>query len=348
VREPEDVALALSTHLGRGLDVDDAARRLEVDGPNELAAATRAPAWRRFVAQLRDPLVYLLLAAVVVSAAAWLVEGASGVPVDALVITVIVLANAVLGLLQEAHAANAVAALRSMTEVSSVVVRGGAVSTVPSRELVVGDLLVLAEGDRVGADARLVRAAGLRVDESSLTGESTAVGKSVPSVAPGLALGDRSDMVHNGTAVTRGTGRGVVTATGMDTEVGDIARLLASTTCPRTPLEREIAAVGRYLGIAVGVIAVAVMATIWVVDGITTFDQAVMVFLLGVSLAVAAVPEGLPAILSVVLSVGVRRMADRHAIVKRLSSAETLGSASVICSDKTGTRPWPRARAGWC
>jgi len=212
-----------------------------------------------------------------------------------------------------------VAALQGMTEVSAVVIRDGRTTTVPSRDLVVGDLLILAEGDSVGADARLVHTASLYVAESALTGESSAVVKDPATLAGDVPVGDRTNMVFKGTAVTQGSGRAVVTATGMDTEVGAIARLLEATVEGPTPLQTEIAFVGRVLAIAVIAIAVVVMATIWWVNGVDTFADAMTVLLLGVSLAVAAVPEGLPAILSVVLSLGVQRMARRDAIVKKLT-----------------------------
>ena len=320
-----------------GLTSAEAARRLAAEGPNELDAVAARPWWRTLLTQFRDPLVYLLLGAVVVSLVAWIVEGASGVPVDAVVIAGVLLANAVLGFAQESRAESAVAALRSMAAVTSTVLRDGAVSRLPSSSLVRGDLLVLSEGDSVGADARLVQAAALRIAEASLTGESEPVEKASGVLADRLPLGDRTNMVFKGTAVTQGVGRAVVTGTGMDTEMGGIARLLHDTVADPTPLEVEIARVGRFLGIAVLIIAVITMAAIWLESGVHTVADAVTVLLLGVSLAVAAVPEGLPAILSVVLSIGVRRLAAHDAIVKKLRSVETLGSATVICSDKTGT-----------
>ena len=328
---------ALGTDLSRGLATDEAARRLADEGPNQLRSTPPVPRWRAFLGQFQDPLIYLLLAAVVIATVAWWLEGARGLPVDALVIAVVLLLNAVLGYSQEARAEQAVAALQRMTEVRATVVRDGRALQVPAREVVRGDLLLLAEGDSVAADARVVDANALRVAEAALTGESTAVSKAPGSLPAGLPLGDRTDTVFKGTAVTQGTGRAVVVGTAMDTEMGRIAELLESTVREATPLEREIAFVGKFLGLAVVVIAVVVMATVWLVSGVTTAEDAVAVLLLGVSLAVAAVPEGLPAVLSVVLSIGVQRMARRDAIVKRLSSVETLGSASVICSDKTGT-----------
>ncbi|HEY4607045.1 MAG TPA: cation-translocating P-type ATPase, partial [Acidimicrobiia bacterium] len=207
----------------------------------------------------------------------------------------------------------------------------------PATEVVPGDVLLLTEGDAVSADARLYEAASLMVGEASLTGESESVAKSVASLTEPAGLGDRVNMVFNGTAVTRGRGRALVTATGMATEMGNIARLLGSTEEERTPLQREVDRIGRALGLAVVVIAVVVVGAILLTADLRSASDVVGVLLVGVSLAVAAVPEGLPAILSVVLALGVQRMARKNAIVTRLSSVETLGSASVVCSDKTGT-----------
>jgi potassium/sodium efflux P-type ATPase len=337
-----DLALALGTDLEHGLGAEEAATRLRADGPNELRAVPPEPLWRRALAQLQDPLVYLLGAAAAVALAAWWFEGrgrqgAAGWPLDAIVITAVVVLNAVLGLLQEVKAAQAVAALTKMTTATSSVLRDGAVARVPSAELVKGDVLVLAEGDAVGADARLAQAAALKLLEAPLTGESEAVLKDVAPLPGPVALGDRLNMVFKGTAVAQGTGRAVVTATGMQTEMGGIATLLDTTPDAPTPLQIEIARLGKVLGIAALAIATVVVATILLISDIQGMADVVTVLLLGVSLAVAAVPEGLPAILSVVLAMGVRRMARHHAIVKKLASVETLGSASVIASDKTGT-----------
>ncbi len=340
--EAADMALALGTDLERGLSTEEAGKRLATDGRNELRALPPLPTWRRVLAQLQDPLVYLLGAAAAVALAAWWFEGrgeagVAGWPLDAIVIAVVVVLNAVLGWLQEAKAAQAVAALAKMTTATSAVLRGGAVARVPSAELVKGDLLVLAEGDAVGADARLTQAAALRVLEASLTGESEAVLKHVAPLKAPAALGDRLNMVFKGTAIAQGSGHAVVTATGMATEMGGIATLLDTTPDKPTPLQGEIAYLGKVLGMAAVVIAAGVVATILLISDIHSVTDGVQVLLLGVSLAVAAVPEGLPAILSVVLAMGVRRMARQQAIVKKLASVETLGSASVIASDKTGT-----------
>ena len=332
-----EVAEGLGTDLKQGLTAAEAGRRLAADGPNELRSVPPVPAWRRFLEQFQDPLIYLLLAAVVISVVAWALEGADGVPVDALVIAAIVILNAIMGYVQEAKAADAVAALRRMIEVTSTVVRGGETVRIPSRDLVRGDLLVLAEGDSIGADARLVQTSALRVLEASLTGESEAVQKTSLVIPDEVALGDRTNMAYKGTAVSQGVGRAVVTRVGMGTELGRIAQMLESTREDPTPLQREIGVLGRALGIGVIVIALVVVVTTVLVSDVRTPADLVTILLLGVSLAVAAVPEGLPAILSVVLAMGVQRMAKRNAIVKDLSSVETLGSASVIATDKTGT-----------
>ncbi|WP_314675427.1 cation-translocating P-type ATPase [uncultured Actinomyces sp.] len=335
--DPEAVAAAHGADLAEGLTGAEAARRLAADGPNELPSTPPEPAWKRLLAQFRDPLVYLLLGAIVVSAVTWALEGAHGAPVDALIILLVITLNAVLGFVQESRAADAVAALSAMTAATSTVLRDGGRRIVPSSELVVGDLLVLGEGDQVGADARLVQAAALRVIESSLTGEADAVVKSADAVAPDADLADRSSMVYRGTSVAQGTGRAVVVATGAGTEMGAIAQMLDSVEEEDTPLQREITRISKMLGTVVIAIAVVVVATLLALAPERTAQAVTDALLLGVSLAVAAVPEGLPAILSVVLALGVQRMALHKAVVKRLTSVETLGSASVICSDKTGT-----------
>ena len=336
-REAAEVAASLGTDVRRGLSTAEAAVRLERLGPNRLEAARPVPAWRKLLGQFADPLVYLLLAAVVVSLVAWVLEGREEAPFDAIVISAILVANAVLGYVQEARAEQAVAALQRMAAATAGVLRDGDEVRVPADDVVPGDVLLLAEGDAVAADGRLVEAASLTVAEASLTGESEPVLKDVAPIATPVELGDRINMVFSGTAVARGRGRAIVTATGMATETGNIAALLGRTGEQRTPLQREVDRIGRMLGIAVIAIAVVVVGAILLTADIRTASDLVTVLLIGVALAVAAVPEGLPAVLSVVLALGVQRMAGRRAIVKKLSSVETLGSASVICSDKTGT-----------
>ena len=335
--DADEVAKILGVDLRSGLTSQEAARRLAQDGPNEIRLTPPLAAWRRLLSQFQDPLIYLLLAAVVVALFVWAIEGQIGWPVDAFAIMAIVVLNGVMGYAQEAKAQNAAASLARMTAVTSSAVRDGHVVRLPSAALVRGDVLVLGEGDAVGADARLFKAASLRVLEASLTGESEAVLKDAATLPQPAALGDRLDMVFKGTAVTQGTGVAVVTSTGMKTEVGSIAEMLDATREEPTPLQEEVGRIGRVLGVAVVVIAAVVVVTIFLVSEVRTTADVTAVLLLGVSLAVAAVPEALPAILSLVLALGVQRMAKRNAIVKDLTSVETLGSASVICSDKTGT-----------
>jgi P-type Ca2+ transporter type 2C len=337
VADVGDVASACLTDLALGLTATDAARRLAHDGANELRSLPKVSNWRRALTQLQDPLVYLLLVAAAVALAAWAVEGREGWPMDAIVIAAVVLLNAVLGWAQETKAQGAVAALARLTQATSSVVRDGQLLRIPSASLVLGDVLVLGEGDAVGADARVAECSDLRLLEASLTGESEPVLKDAATLQAPAALGDRVNMVFQGTSVAQGSGRAVITAIGMQSEVGAIATMLESTDDAPTPLQVEVAHLGRVLGLAAVVIAVGVVATILITDHVRAPADVVRVLLLGVSLAVAAVPEGLPAILSVVLALGVQRMARRHAIVKKLASVETLGSASVIATDKTGT-----------
>ncbi len=332
----EEVARLAGADIGSGLSSEEAATRLAADGPNSLTARAKVSWQRRLLLQFADPLVYLLLAAFAVTLTAWLVEGRHGVPYDSVVIAIVVLANAVLGLVQERRSESAVAALQRMSAASALVMRDDRAQHIPAADVVVGDLLMLAEGDAVAADARLVTSE-LRVAEAVLTGESVPVQKGTEPLTSPADVADRTCMVFASTAVTRGTGRAIVTATGMDTQTGRIARMLGETEPDPTPLQREIAHLSRTLGIAVLIIAAVVIVTVWLTSDVTEFSHAVDILLLGVALAVAAVPEGLPAILSVVLALGVRRMADHHAIVRDLSSVETLGSASIICTDKTGT-----------
>lgn len=337
LREGVEVARDLGVDPATGLSAAQAARRLDTDGPNELESEPPVPLWRKIMSQFRDPFVYLLLAAASIALLAWVAEGAPGVPIDAAVIGAVIMLNAAIGFIQERRAENAVAALQAVTAARSTVLRDGALLTIPSSQLVCGDIMVLSEGDAVGADGRLLTATGLRMSEADLTGESEPVTKSPAALSAAASLGDRTGMVYRGTGVAQGVGRAVVTGTGMSTEVGAVAAMLKATEAEPSPLRREIARVSKSLGIAVIVIALVVMIVTAHVNRVSTLDQFVTVLLLGVSLAVAAVPEGLPAIVTVVLALGVERMAKRSAVVKDLHSVETLGCATVIASDKTGT-----------
>ena len=344
--DAQAVAASLGVDPNTGLSQAEAKRRLAQYGPNELASAPPVPKWKKFLAQFKDPLVYLLLAATGISLIAWFIEkanaapGAEGgeiLPFDAIVIVLILIVNAVLGYIQESKAEEAVEALSQMTAPQTNVLRDGKIARINTVDVVPGDMVVLGEGDSIPADGRLLAAASLRVAEASLTGESVPVGKNVDTLAEAKALGDRANMVFNGTSVTQGTGRAIVTSTGMRTQVGKIADLLQATDDDDSPLQKEMNYVSKILGIAVCIIAAVVLVALALTEGFNDIHDVIDSLLLSVSLAVAAVPEGLAAILTVVLALGVRRMAEHHAIVKKLHSVETLGSASVICSDKTGT-----------
>ncbi len=333
----DDALRRLDADADVGLTSVEAAKRLERHGPNELVESTGPGAVARLLAQFVDPLVLLLLAAIVVSMFAWWSDGAGGLPVEAIVIAAIIVANAIIGFWQEGRAIDAVAALRRLSAPRCTIVRDGIATPMLTRHVVPGDIAVLAEGDAVGFDGRLVEAASLEVVEAALTGESLPVRKHTSALDRDTAVADRSNSVFSGTAIARGRGRALVTATGTDTEVGHIADLVGAAVQARTPLQRQIDRLGRVLGLGVVIIAALLVIAIAVSSTIDSADDVVDALLVAVSLAVAAVPEGLPAILTVVLALGVQRMARRNAIVKRLLSVETLGSASVICTDKTGT-----------
>jgi Ca2+-transporting ATPase len=332
-----ELLASLHSDAGAGLSSAEAHARLERYGRNELPTIPPPPAWRRFLNQFSDPLTILILVATVVSFVAWLIESAEPVPFEALTILAIVLLNGVLGFVQEQRAEQAVAALAALTTPEAQVIRDGQSRTIPAAELVPGDLLLLEEGDTIPADGRVVEAIALRVAEATLTGESTPVSKSSAPVAADATLGDQRSMVFSGTTVTTGRGRILVTGTGAATVLGGIADTLQTTPDDPTPLQHELAGVGRALGIGVIVIALMMSGAILLLSDIRTLRDFVDVLLLGVSLAVAAVPEGLTAITTIVLALGMQRMARRNVIVRRLAAVETLGSTTVICTDKTGT-----------
>jgi Ca2+-transporting ATPase len=333
----DDVVAALGTDARRGLSTDEARSRLEKFGPNELAAEAPIPAWRRFLAQFQDVLVILLLVATAISAGLWAYEREVALPYEAIAILAVVLLNATLGYVQESRAQAAVAALQALSADEATVIRDSQRRRVPAAELVPGDVILIEEGDTIPADARLVESTALQTAEAALTGESLPVSKATTAITDEAGLGDRMNMVFSSTAATYGRGTAVVTATGMRTEVGRIAGLLKETRDEETPLQRELDRTGKLLGVIVVAIAVVMIATIIVVEDVSGFAAIVEVLILGVALAVAAVPEGLPAVVTAVLSIGVQRMARRNAIVRHLAAVETLGSASVIASDKTGT-----------
>ncbi len=342
MREPhqqtaEEVMAALRTHAEQGLSQTEAERRLAQHGRNELDAAVPRPGWLKFLDQFTHVLVVLLIVAAAISAAIWLYERGTALPYEAIAIAAIVTLNALMGYIQEARAERAAAALREMSAARAVVVRDGDRRSVPAAELVPGDVIVVAEGDTIPADARLIQSVALQTAEAVLTGESVPVSKTVAPIVGAAEVGDRRNVVFSGTAAVYGHGRAVVTATGMQTEMGRIAGLLEKAPADVTPLQRELDRVGKVLAVSVVLIAVAMIGTILLVSEVRGFAEFFHLLILGVALAVAAVPEGLPAIITAVLSLGMQRMAKKHAIVRRLAAVETLGSATVIASDKTGT-----------
>jgi len=336
-RSMEDVLASLQSNATHGLSEAEAKARLEKHGRNELAAEEPDPWWKRFLAQFGDVLVILLLVASAISVGLWAIEGMHGLPYEALAIMAIVLLNAILGYVQEARAESAVAALKAMTATEATVVRDGRRQKVPAAELVPGDIVLIAEGNSIPADARVIKSVALQVAEAALTGESVPVEKEIGPIEGDVGLGDRTNMVYSGTAATYGHGKAVIVATGMQTEMGRIAGMMQQTEVEHTPLQEELDRLGKILGIVVIGIAIVMIGTILAVEEVKSLSAVFEVLILGVALAVAAVPEGLPAIVTAVLAIGVQRMAKKHAIVRHLASVETLGSASVIASDKTGT-----------
>ncbi len=336
-RSVPDLVTDLHTDGSRGLSDAEARARLERYGANQLTPERPVPAWRKFLAQFQDLLVILLLIATAISALLWMYERDAALPYEAIAISAVVLLNAVLGFIQEERAESAVAALRQMAAAHAHVIRDGAVCSILSADVVPGDVIAVEEGDTIPADARVIQSTALQTAEAALTGESVPVSKDTDAITGEAGLGDRCNMIYSGTSVTYGRGRALVVATGMQTEMGHIAGMLSRVPTETTPLQKELDRVGRLLGLIVIIIAVVMIATIVLVEHVRGLSAFLDVLILGVALAVAAVPEGLPAVVTAVLSLGVQRMARRNAIVRHLSAVETLGSASVIASDKTGT-----------
>ena len=335
--DARELSTTLGTDVQRGLSGDEARSRLAKYGTNELASEKPVPAWRRFLAQFQDVLVILLLIATAVSAGLWVYEREAALPYEAIAILAVVLLNATMGYVQESRAEAAVAALRAMSAADAIVVRDGERRSIHATEVVPGDVILIEEGNTIPADARLIESAALQTAEAALTGESLPVTKSTDPIAEEVPLGDRDNMIFSGTAATYGHGKAIVTATGMQTEMGRIAGLLEQTPDEATPLQRELDRTGKVLGLVVITIAIVMSVTIIVVEDVHGTAALFDVLIFAVALAVAAVPEGLPAIVTAVLSIGVQRMARRNAIVRHLAAVETLGSATVIASDKTGT-----------
>jgi P-type Ca2+ transporter type 2C len=341
----EVVEQQLGTNHHQGLAPDEAARRLAAVGPNELREAPRPPFWKLVLAQFTSFVVMILIVASLISAVL-------GDWIEAAAIMAIVLLNAIIGVVQESRAEAALAALKKLAAPNAFVLRGGSRVTIPSHELVPGDVVVLEDGNYIPADVRLIETINLRIEEAALTGESMPVEKHANAhLEAELPLGDRVNMAFMGTLVTRGRGRGVVTGTGMQTQMGLIAEMLSTLDNEPTPLQQRLEELGKQLGY----VALIVCALVFLVAAFQQTDLSVLTgqgigpylqtysealtefFLIAISLAIAAVPEGLPAVVTITLAIGMREMVRRHALIRRLASVETLGAASVICSDKTGT-----------
>jgi Ca2+-transporting ATPase len=316
---------ALQTDAHAGLTSSEASERLKQQGPNELPEDEHRSMWRVFASQFASPLIYILFVAAVIS----FVMGHAS---DAAVILVVVLINALIGAVQEGRAEHSMTALRQLSALKVRVVRDGKESIIEARELVPGDVLLIGAGDQVGADARLLEASALEATEAALTGESLPVSKHTEVVADDAGLGDRRNMIYSGTHLTAGRGRGVVVTTGLQTEVGKIASLTATAEEPKTPLEIRLKQFGNWLVGASIVLFVLILGF-----GLLRGIPFVTIFMVAISQMVSMVPEGLPVAMTIALAVGMQRMARRGAIVRRLAAVETLGSTSIICSDKTGT-----------
>lgn len=321
----------------RGLTGEEAAARLSKHGPNRLQEAKKITNFQRFVQQLKDPMLLILLAAAAVSAVTSILSHES--LTEVFIILVVVLLNAVLGVVQESKAEAAIEALQTMTAATSKVLRDGKITVLHSVDLVPGDVVILEAGDAVPADGRLLESASLKIEEAALTGESVPVNKTAePIAAEGdVPLGDRKNMCYMGSTVVYGRGSAVITATGMDTEMGKIAGVLARTEQEETPLQRKLTQLGKTLSYLVLAICVFIFVFDLLVEGDYSLEAILKTFMVAVSLAVAAIPEGLATVVTVVLSIGVTNMSKRGAVIRRLTAVETLGCTQVICSDKTGT-----------
>lgn len=309
-----------------GLGSEEAQHRLSDRGRNELPATQATPVWKRFLSHFDDVLIYILLAAAVLKALTedW---------VDFTVIIIVAVANAIIGFIQEGRSQNALASLRNIMSLESEVRRGGSWSTVDAAELVPGDIVKVSSGDRVPADLRLISASSLKADEAALTGESEPTDKDTNAVAADAGVGDRSSMLFSSTIITAGNGVGVVVATGSDTEIGQISSLVSEMEQVETPLAKQLAQLAKTLSIAIGGMA-AIMLLVGRLAHNYELEELISA---AIGFAVAAIPEGLPALVTITLALGVQQMAKRKAITRKMASVETLGSVTVICSDKTGT-----------
>ena len=321
-----DVAFQTVSSSAEGLTRQDAQQRLQEFGPNRLRAAKKKNPLARLLAQFHNVLIYVLLGSGCVTALL-------GHWVDSGVIISVVVINAIIGFIQEGKAEKALDAIRNMLSQQAMVMRDGKFISLPADQLVPGDVVLLQSGDKVPADLRLFKTRELHIEEAMLTGESVPVEKTTQPVAAHATIGDRKCLAYSGTLVTYGQGQGLVVATGDNTEIGRISGMLRQVQSLTTPLLRQMATFAKWLTIAIGFIAAATFAYGVLLQGFSAGEM----FLAAVGLAVAGIPEGLPAIMTITLAIGVQRMARQHAIIRRLPAVETLGSVTVICSDKTGT-----------
>ena len=329
----EEIEKELETDLSKGLNNEEVQKRREKYGLNELKAKKKKSLFQKFLDQFKDFSIIILIIAAIVSGIVGVVEeGLQGIT-DTIIILIVVLVNAIIGVSQEAKAEKSLEALQKLTDHASKVLRNGEVIVIPSKELVPGDIVVLDTGDYIPADLRIIEAVNLKSQESSLTGESVPVEKTIDKIEEKeVGIGDRINMLFSSSLVTYGRGKGIVVETGMTTEVGKIAGMLDNTEEQITPLQEKLNKLGKTLGIA----ALAICVVIFII-GLIQGKEPIHMFMTAVSLAVAAIPEGLVAVSTIVLAIGVQKMVKKNAIVKRLPAVETLGSSTVICSDKTGT-----------
>ncbi len=324
-----------------GLQDSEAARRLEENGKNKLVDAKKVPLIKRFLSQLADPMIIILLSAAGISAVTSMYAGEPFT--DVFIILFVVVLNAVLGVLQESKAEKAIEALNEMSKATSKVLRNGILRQINSEDLVVGDVIVLESGDAVPADSRILEAASLKAEESALTGESVPVNKNENEIAnpdgKSVPLGDRSNMLYMGSSIAYGRGRAVVVATGMKTEMGKIADAISQAKDGKTPLQNQLAKLSKVLTWIVLAICAVIFGVSVLQAGTLTGSAVLDSFMVAVSLAVAAIPEGLSAVVTIVLSIGVTKMSRRNAVIRKLTAVETLGCTQIICSDKTGTLP---------
>lgn len=329
--EYHKVLAQLQTNADTGLTSDEASKRLVEYGLNKLAEKKGKTTWARFLEQFKDVMIIILLIAAVISLGVAWFEGEGFF--EPMLILLIVILNAIIGVVQEGKAEKSLEALKNLSAPHAKVVRDGSEAIIPATQLVPGDIIYLEAGDLVPADARIIRSASLKSEESALTGESVPSEKeATPKVAADAPLGDRLNMIYAGCSITYGNATAVVTTTGMHTEMGKIANLLEREGDIQTPLQQKLAELGKYIGF----LALSICALIFII-GLFYGMKVLEIFMIAVALAVSAIPEGLPAIVTIVLAIGVQRMARKNAIIRKLPAVETLGSASVICSDKTGT-----------